>query len=101
MSLDLNIGSCDFNITHNLRYMAAEAGIVECLWSPEEHGFERAEQLIEPLEKALVDLQARPEHYEQFNAPNGWGTHEAFVRFVRNVLEACRADPEASVEAYR
>jgi hypothetical protein len=89
------------NITHNLGKMAAEAGIYDCLWRPETIGISKAEQLIEPLERGLAELTARPDHYKQFDAANGWGIYPHFVEFVEKYLEACKENPDATVEASR
>ena len=91
----------DANITHNLNKMASEAGIYDCLWRPDEHGIERAEQIIEPLSKGLDDLRSRPHHYEQFNASNGWGMYDDFVPWCGKYLEACREYPKALVRVSR
>jgi hypothetical protein len=89
------------NITHNLNKMAMEAGIYEALWRPEEIGIEKAEQLIEPLTVGLEKMKADPVYFEQFNASNGWGKYEHFVPFVEKYLEACKANPDASVMVSR
>jgi len=89
------------NITHNLNKMAEAAGIYMHLWRPEEIGIEKAEQLIAPLTEGLEKLKAEPEHYKQFNAPNGWGMYEHFVPFVEDYLEACVGNPDAEVRAHR
>lgn len=89
------------NITHNLNRMADEAGIYEALWRPEEIGITKAGELIEPLSIGLEKLKADPEHYEQFNSPNGWGTYEHFVPFVEKYLEACKENPDADVNVSR
>jgi hypothetical protein len=89
------------NITHNLGKMADEAYIYEHLWRPEEIGVTRAGQLIAPLEQALSFLKREPEHFERFNAPNGWGKYEHFVPFVENYLVACRENPDATVSVCR
>jgi hypothetical protein len=89
------------NITHNLNKMAMEAGIYEALWRPEEIGIVRADQLIEPLTVGLDKLKADPEHYQKFNAPNGWGMYEHFVPFVEDYLQACKENPDAEVRACR
>ena len=111
----------DANITHNLVQMANKAGIYEALWRPyrlvdgydipdgdneAEYEFEEshtifARDIIDALEKGLADLEARPEYFEQFNSPNGWGLYEHFVPFVRSYLEACRQYPNAIVEVSR
>jgi hypothetical protein len=87
------------NITHNLTTMAAEAGLYEVLWHPE-FGT-RARQLIEPLRAGLTKLQAQPERFTPFNAPNGWGTYAQFVPFIRQYLAACEAHPDAVVSVSR
>jgi hypothetical protein len=103
------------NITHNLGKMASEAGIYEALWRPyrlrddyiksgldEEYEYESrtvilAQELIPYLEKGLEDLEMRPEHFEKWNSPNGWGTYINFVSFVCEYLQACKEYPKAVV----
>ena len=89
------------NITHNLGKMAGEAGIYEALWRPEEINKEKAGDIIELLEVGLADLKARPEHFEQFNSPNGWGMYEHFVPFVEKYLNACKEYPKYLIEISR
>ena len=89
------------NAGGNGRSMAAEAGIYECLWRPDEHGITRASQLIEPLRNGLVVMRADRARFEAFNAPNGWGMYENFVPWVARYLEACEANPTATVEVCR
>ena len=89
------------NITHNLGKMAAEAGIYDCIWYPDTMGISKAEQLIEPLERGLAELKARPDHYKQFDAANGWGVYSDFIWFVEDYLKACKENPDAAVEALR
>lgn len=89
------------NITHNLNRMAGEAGIYECLWRPDEIGITTAGQIIEPLTKGLADMTARPSHYQQFDAENGWGTYKDFLPWCARYLEACRKYPKALVRVSR
>ena len=109
------------NITHNLGKMAGEAGIYEALWRPhrlkegynilesdhqaewkfEEENKTTAKDIIPLLEKGLADLKSRPEHFEKFNSPNGWGMYEHFVPFVEKYLEACKEYPDAIIEVSR
>jgi hypothetical protein len=89
------------NITHNLNRMAEAAGIYKHLWRPEEIGVSKASQLIEPLQDGLAKMEADPEKYCAFDAPNGWGKYEHFVPFVRRYLEACKENPDATVHADR
>ena len=89
------------NITHNLGEMADKAGIYKALWRPEEIGAKYAKDIIEIVEKGLADLKARPEYFEQFNSPNGWGMYEHFVPFVAEYLEALKEYPHAKIEVSR
>lgn len=91
----------DANITHNLNKMAEAAGIYEHLWRPEELNITTASDLIEPLTKGLADMKARPDHYKQFNASNGWGMYDHFIPWIENYLEACIENPDATISVYR
>jgi hypothetical protein len=90
----------DYSVTHNLGNMAGEAGIYKHLWRPDEIEITKAEQLIEPLTAGLALLESDPEHFKKFN-PNGWGSYESLVRFVRSYLEACKENPDAEVYVSR
>jgi hypothetical protein len=109
------------NITHNLGEMANNAGIYEALWRPHrlkdgynisendhegELEFEKKQttkvsEIIELLEKGLIKLKARPEHFKKFNSPNGWGLYKHFVPFVEKYLNACKKYPDAIIEVSR
>jgi hypothetical protein len=89
------------NITHNLATMAEAASIYDALWRPDEHGLTKAHQLIEPLRAGLAKLRADPQHFEQFNSPNGWGLYKYFVPFVAAYLSACEDYPDADVSVSR
>jgi len=77
----------DVNITHNLNKMADAVGLYEALWKPDEIGITTASQMIPFLEKGIKKLKENPEKYKAFNAPNGYGKYEDFVRFCDSVLQ--------------
>ena len=95
------IGVYDSNITHNLGKMASEAGIYYALWRPEEKGWKHAKDIIPVLKRGLAKLKKKPEYFEQFNSPNGWGLYEHFVPFVEQYLEACKKHPSAEIGVSR
>lgn len=107
MSLDVTLKDADgtavytANITHNLNAMAAEAGIYECLWRPEEHGITHARQIIKPLAAGVAKLATQKAHFEHLNAPNGWGTWRNFLPWCADYLQACRDHPDALVSVCR
>lgn len=89
------------NITHNLSRMADEAGIYEALWCPQENGFQKAAQLVEPLTRGLDLLRSDPERFKTFNPANNWGCYDGLVNFVQSYLAACIEYPEAEVKTWR
>lgn len=89
------------NITHNLNTMAEAAGIYKHLWRPDEIEITKAEQLIAPLTAGLQKLKDAPEHFMQYDSPNGWGMYKHFVPFVEKYLAACVENPDADVSVSR
>lgn len=113
------------NITHNLGDMADEAGIYEAVWRPHrlhpeydipddntmetterEWEFEdnvtiKAKDIIPILDEGLSKMIKNPDHYKQFNPPNGWGDYETFVDWVADYLSACKKNPEAIIKTDR
>ena len=89
------------NITHNLTRMASEAGLYFALWGPEERGWTKARDLIEPMTAGLRTLESDESRFRVFDAPNGWGRYEHLVRFTRAYLAACVEHPDADVRVSR
>ena len=116
MSLDVTLTCkccdsilCESNITHNLTDMARAAGVYCELWRPEEefitdlnlYGEIKAVRLIRPLEGAIRRMKSAPTHFRQYDAPNGWGTYDDFLRFCEEVLKGCKAHPASILSANR
>ncbi len=103
MSLDIYLKETvhEQNITHNLVPMAKEAGIYDILWRPEENYIWYAEQLIDPLTRAIANMEKYPKRFKAFDSGNEWGTYHDFLPWLRDLLEACKNHPEAKVEASR
>lgn len=89
------------NITHNLGRMAEAAGLYRPLWRPEEAGWTRGRDLIEPLRAGIQALESDPNAFEQYNPANGWGTYEALLGFSRRYLRACETWPDATIGVSR
>ena len=83
--------------THNLAKMAAAAGIYEALWKPENIGASIASDITAIVERGLIDLIARPEHYKKYNSENGWGMYDDLVQFVSEYLVALKEYPNAEI----
>ena len=52
------------------------------------------------LHACLVELEADPDKYKQYNPSNGWGTYEQLVEFVRSFIHALVDMPEGSTIEY-
>lgn len=89
------------NITHNLGKMASEAGLYEALWRPEEKGWVKAKQLVDPIAAGLAELVSDPDRYKKLNPENGWGSYDGLVEFAQDYLMACIKYPEADVRVSR
>ena len=90
------------NRTHNLNKMAEALGVYQLLWRPEEvkEGM-IAKEILPQVVQALDELLANREEYEQYDSPNGWGTTEGMIRFLREVRSACEEYPNSRLEACR
>jgi hypothetical protein len=86
------------NITHNVNGMFEAAGLYQILWHGD--GLIAGEQ-VPALEVGLLDMEKNPDHYKQFDAPNGWGTYVQALPWLREVLNACRAHPTALLRCSR
>lgn len=43
------------------------------------------------------DMEDRPDVYKAMNPPNGWGSYEGALGFLRELADACAANPESWV----
>lgn len=89
------------NITHNLGWMAKEAGIYLQVWRPEEVGIKKASQMVNPLEEGLALLKSDPERFKKFEPENKWGTYNGFIEWLDEYLQACKNFPDADIEVSR
>jgi hypothetical protein len=89
------------NITHNLGKMAEQAGFYKQLWRPEETDVVTASHLGHHIEKGIVELESKPDHYRQFSATNGWGTYDQFIPWLKELLQACKDYPDARISTSR
>lgn len=91
------------NITHNLGKMASNIPVdfngtpttlYYACWRPEEIGAERVSDILPMLIQGIHYMVDHRKELVQFNAENGWGTYEGFMKFLLNYKQACEdADP--------
>ncbi|MDT0211208.1 hypothetical protein [Curtobacterium sp. BRD11] len=83
------------NITYNLRPMLVEAGLKDSLHSLNGLTAESAAPLIGDVWR---ELYRRPDHYRQWDSPNGWGLHKNLVPWMKRLYIACRTHPRAIIQ---
>lgn len=71
------------------------------LWRPEEIGITLAGELVQPLRDGLALMESAPDRFSKFNAPNGWGSYDNLLVWIREYLEACEKNPDASITVSR
>lgn len=88
-------------ITHNLAKMAAECGLYEPIWRPEENEIETASQMIPFLREGIRILQEEHVSYLRYEPDTGFGTYDYLLKFCRMYLEACEKFPLSKVRVER
>lgn len=89
------------NITHNMGKMARAAGVYQQLWRPEEEAITHARQLIGPLRAGIEKMEADPVQFKEHDPPNGWGSYDIFLPWLKELLRACEKYPGAEFKAWR
>lgn len=84
----------DANVTHNVTPMWDKAGVYDALYRS--HG-KRAGDVVATLRIGLADMVGRSLEYRALNPPNGWGSYEGALHFLRATIAACEANPEAII----
>ena len=52
-------------------------------------------------ENHLLQLMNEPDEFKKYNPPNGWGSYEGLLKFVRDYRNACEDYPDAEIEVSR
>ena len=101
MSLDLVTSHRAFNTTHNHAPLARELGIHDLLWNAtlaDGKPLRTLGQLRQPLAEALERIDRDRRALDAFNPPNGWGSVDAFERFLVQVLATATVRPRLPVQ---
>jgi len=78
------------NVTYNLGpmfYHALGRGLKEFDCAP-------AVEACGVIRQGTRDMEDRPDFYKAMNPSNGWGTYENALAFLRELGDACSANPE-------
>lgn len=99
------------NITHNLGEMARaipvkfgtmDTTLYYTCWRPEQIGAKTVADVLPMLIQGIHYMIDHRKELVQYNAPNGWGTYEGFMKFLLNYKQACEDnDPDCLISADR
>jgi len=83
------------NYTHNVTPMWRLAGVYDALYMSKG---QKAGDLVNILLMGVACMVKGSGNYIALNPPNGWGDYETALVFLRKVLAACAAHPDAIVD---
>ncbi len=81
----VDVGSCDANITWNVRQLIKESSGWDIL-NEDYNGL--VKDLIPKLQAGLNNLLLNPQKYIEFESPNGWGTVSGVINFYKNIINS-------------
>jgi len=81
-------------ITHNLTEMAEALGVYDILWHS---GGLKAYDILFKINTAISELTFNRKQYEIYESPNGWGTVNGMLSFLKRVKEDCEEYPDAKL----
>jgi hypothetical protein len=84
----------DKNITHNLNGMWRLIGVYDALYMSDG---QLSGDHVGALEVGVDFMLDRPDECKKHDAPNGWGTYKDAVPWLRDVLDAFRRYPKATI----
>lgn len=86
----------EFNHTSNTAQMWREAGCNLAAYDGVP-----ARWMVQPLARAITEIQSNRDHYLRMEPENGWGTVESTVKFLTDLWTACVQHPSATVRVCR
>lgn len=98
MSIDFSLRNVHHvfssNMTHNVSSMWDLAGCYDEIYNSQGRN---AKEILPKLEKGLEKMKKFPKAFETLNAENGWGTYENAVKFLEEIIEACKENPNSEI----
>jgi hypothetical protein len=104
MSLDLDLmvvrptSVFSTNMTHNVTNMWREAGVYDALYMSQG---KLAGDFVRVLDAGVVDMSTHPEKYRPMSDPEGWGTYAQAFTWLKEVRDAFKENPDATIEVWK
>jgi len=81
--------------------MAGKAGIYDVMWTPVEHGFFYARDIIPKLFEGINRLRAKPNKFKKYNPANNYGDYDSLLSVAEELLRKCKEYPHAKIKTNR
>ena len=82
--------------TYNLKEM-----FQKCTgWNYRQGEWYRVCDVLPLIKRGIQELSLRPEQYEKYNAPNGWGTVESALHALQSMEECIRDNAEGASKTW-
>lgn len=94
MSYDVHIGTYDINHTYN----GCECCKEIIGFTPNDFTGKKASDVLLLATKIRNELKTNPKYYEQYMPLNKWGTIKTWVKFMDEIIKACKEYPNEIVE---
>lgn len=89
-------GGYDYQCTYNVFPMFTKAGIR----SVRDFDGWTASDCIKPLNQFIERMESDPDAYKALNPPNGWGSYETALEWLKSFHDICVAHPLAIVDLH-
>jgi hypothetical protein len=60
----------------------------------------KAIDAIDLLYKGVIEMENNPDKYKSMNPENGWGNYEGALEYLKELLNACVKNPNATIQVY-
>lgn len=60
-----------------------------------------AEDAIWHLERGIKNMKDSPEYFKEMNPKNGWGNYDTALKYLEDILTACKEHPKTKIEISR
>lgn len=98
MSIDFSLRNVNIvfhsNMTHNVSSMWSLAGIYDEVYNSQG---QTAKDILPRLQEGLDRMKKFPTAFKTLNPENGWGTYEHAVKFLEEIVQACKEYPNSEI----
>ena len=91
MTDEIDVGNHTYNV-YPMYLRAMGNGLTDLL------NGKKCKDVIPILQKGIASMEDDPDTYKKMNPPNGWGTYETALEFLKEILNACETHKDYKIE---